>query len=143
MADNKTQPTNASVAEFIQSIDDPVKRKACQSIARIMRLATRKRAVMWGESIVGFGQYHYRYDSGREGDFMVTGFSPRKQNIVIYIMPGFGKYEALLKKLGKHTHSVSCLYLKKYEDINESVLEQLIQRAVKDMKKLYPTNLSA
>jgi len=108
-----------------------------------MRAATGKRAVIWGDSIVGFGQYHYRYDSGREGNHLITGFSARKQNLVIYIMPGFRNYGALMKKLGKHKHSVSCLYIKRLSDTDIDVLTALIERSVMDMKKSYTTNLKA
>ena len=141
MAENKTQPTKAKVADFLAGIDDSQKKKDCQIIAKIMREATGKRAVMWGDSIVGFGQYHYKYASGLEGDFMVTGYSPRKQNLVIYIMPGFKKYSALLKKLGKHKHSSSCLYIKRLSDADEKVLAQLVSRSVKDMCRMYETNI--
>ena len=99
---NKTQPTRASVKTFLDALPDKPTRDACKVLSRMMRHATGKRAKMWGESIVGFGEYHYRYDSGREGDFMVVGFSPRKQNLSIYIINGFDKYRGLLKKLGKH-----------------------------------------
>lgn len=92
---------------------------------------------MWGDSIVGFGEYHYKYKSGREGDWFITGFSPRKQNLTIYIMPGFSEYADLLKKLGKHKHSVSCLYLNKLADIDFQVLEKLIAKSVVDMASLY------
>jgi hypothetical protein len=142
MPENKTVRTKESAAAFIKAIEDPAARGACEQFAKLMRKATGKRAKMWGASIVGFGEYHYKYASGREGDFMVTGFSPRKQNLTVYIMPGFKKYAALLKKLGKHKHSSSCLYINKLEDINLKVLEQLIERSVRDMKKMYPTNLA-
>ena len=137
MAENKTQPTKASVADFLQSVDDVQKRKDCQAIAKMMREITGKRARMWGDSIVGYGEYHYKYASGREGDFLVTGYSPRKQNISIYIMPGFKQYGALIKKLGKHKHSVSCLYIKRLSDIDEKVLYQLIEKSVEDMDRIY------
>ena len=139
MAENKTRPTTKSSVDFLKSIEDPQKRKDCQAIAKMMREATGKRAKMWGDTIVGYGEYHYKYDSGREGDFMVTGFSPRKQNITIYIMPGFKKYDALMKMLGKHKNSVSCLYIKRLSDIDEKILKQLIERSVRDMKKMYKT----
>ena len=102
-----------------------------------MREITGKRAKMWGDSIVSFGKYHYKYKTGREGDFFVSGFSPRKQNLTIYIMPGFSKYKTLLKKIGKHKSSVSCLYIKSLADVDLSVLKNLIQRSVEDMHKLY------
>ena len=145
MADsnNKTRPTKQSVAAYINSIEDPDKRGDCQALIKIMRAATGKRAVLWGDSIVGFGQYHYRYDSGREGDHLVTGFSARKHNLVIYIMPGFRKYGALMKKLGKHKHSVSCLYIKRLSDLDLGVLRKLIERSVTDMQKNHATNLRA
>ena len=103
----------------------------------MMREITHKRGKMWGTSIVGFGEYHYKYASGREGDSPLAGFSPRKQNLTIYIMPGFDKYKSLLSKLGKHKHSVSCLYVKKLDDIDRGVLYKLIARSVKDMKTRY------
>ena len=143
MADskNKTQPTKQSVAAFLKTVEDPDKRRDCETLSRIMRNATGKRAVLWGTSIVGFGQYHYKYDSGREGDHMVTGYSPRKGNLAIYIMPGFRKYGALMKKLGKHKHSVSCLYVKRLADIELDVLTTLIERSVRDMQNKYTTNI--
>ena len=102
-----------------------------------MRRATGKNAKMWGSSMVGYGKYHYKYDSGREGDFMLTGFSPRKQNLAIYIMPGFKDFGALMKKLGKYKTGKSCLYINKLEDVDEKVLEQLITRSVKVMRERY------
>ena len=138
MAEIKTKPTTASVALFIKSIENESRRKDCKQLSKLMREITGKRAKMWGDSIVGFGKYHYKYKTGREGDLCVTGFSPRKQNLTIYIMPGFSKYQSLLKKLGRHKTSVSCLYLKSLDTINMKVLKQLIQRSVKDMQKLYP-----
>ena len=137
MATNKTVPTRASTAEFFKSIDDATKRSDCQELAKMMREITHKRGKMWGTSIVGFGEYHYKYASGREGDSPLAGFSPRKQNLTIYIMPGFDKYQSFLSKLGKHKHSVSCLYVKKLDDIDRGVLYKLISRSVKDMKTKY------
>ena len=136
-AANKTVPTRASAADFIKSIADPNKRRDCQTLARMMRELVGKQARMWGGSIVGYGQYHYSYDSGREGDMMLTGFSPRAQNLAIYIMPGFASYGALLKKLGKFKTGKSCLYVKQLDDVDQKVLRQLIERSVKDMKKKY------
>ena len=137
MAANKTVPTKVSATEFFRSLDDATKRKDSQELAKMMREITHKRARMWGTSIVGFGEYHFNYASGREGDFMLTGFSPRKQNLTVYIMPGFDKYKSLLSKLGKHKHSKSCLYVKKLDDIDRAVLYKLIARSVKDMKARY------
>ncbi len=137
MAGNKTVATRASSAQFMKKIDNPQRRKDCEELAKLMREVTGKRGKMWGDSIVGFGQYHYKYESGREGDFFWTGFSPRKQNLAIYITPGFKNYGALMKKLGKHKHSVSCLYVNKLEDLDKGVLKKLIERSVKDIRKKY------
>jgi hypothetical protein len=93
---------------------------------------------MWGDSIVGFGSYHYKYDTGREGDFFITGFSPRKQNLTIYIMPGFSSYDALMKKLGKHKTGKSCLYIKNLDDIDRNTLKELVCNSVDYMTKSYP-----
>ena len=136
MAELKTKPTNKSVSAFIKSVDD--KRQAdCRCILKLMRTITGKKPQMWGSSIVGFGNYHYKYKSGREGDWFVTGFSPRKQNLTIYIMPGFSSYADLLAKLGKCKTSVSCLYVKKLEDIDINVLEKLIAKSIRDMAEMY------
>lgn len=137
MAENKTQPTGASVTAFLNSIDDPRKKKDARKVASMMRRATGHRAKMWGPSIVGYGRYHYKYDSGREGDFMLTGFSPRKQAMTIYIIPGFTPFQALMNKLGKYKSSRSCLYIRKLEDVDEAVLEKLINQSVKLMRKRY------
>lgn len=105
----------------------------------MMRKATGAKATMWGSSMVGFGQYHYKYASGREGDYMLTGFSPRKQALTIYIMPGFDKFESLMQKLGKYKTGRSCLYVKQLADIDERILERLITDSVKVMRKNYET----
>ena len=139
MAENKTQPTKASVTEFINAIDDKEKRADARKVAAMMRKATGKRAKMWGPSIVGFGTYHYKYASGREGDFLVTGFSPRKQALTLYIMAGFSKYDGLMKKLGKYKTGKSCLYVKRLSDVDETVLQQLIDESVQHMRKNYET----
>ena len=139
MAENKTKPTRASVAAFINAIDDPQKRAEARKVAAMLRKATGKRAKMWGPSIVGYGTYHYKYASGREGDFMMAGFSPRKQALTVYIMAGFSNYEALLKKLGKYKTGKSCLYIKRLSDVDEDVLQQLIDESVKYMRKNYDT----
>jgi len=137
MAENKTKKNNASVAAFLNSIADKRRRSDVKKIAAMMRKVTGKPARMWGSAIVGFGSYHYKYASGREGDFMLTGLSPRKQNLVVYIMPGFGEFSALMKKLGKYKTGKSCLYLNNLDDVDEAVLEKLIERSVKVMRKRY------
>ena len=139
MAANKTVKTNASVTDFVKSIENPQMRADARKVASMMRRATGKRAKMWGSSIVGYGTYHYKYDSGREGDFMVTGYSPRKQALTVYIMPGFSKFGPLMKKLGKYKTGKSCRYIKRLSDVDEQVLEKLIEGSVKEMRKKYET----
>lgn len=139
MAENKTRATIASVTEFINSIEDRQKRADARKVAAIMRRVTGKRAKMWGASIVGYGTYHYKYESGREGDFMITGFSPRKQALTVYILAGFRRFDTLMGKLGKYKTGKSCLYIKRLSDVDEKVLEQLIDRSVKYMRKNYET----
>ena len=134
---NKTTKNNLSVTEFINGIDNPDRKRDCKTVAKIMRDATGKRAKMWGTSIVGYDEYHYKYESGREGDHMITGFSPRKQNLAIYIMPGFSKYQSLMNKLGKHKTGKSCLYINSLKDVDEAVLTKLINRSVLDMRRKY------
>ena len=139
MAELKTKPTKASVAAFLSAVDDPEKRKDARKVGAMMRRATGSRAKMWGTSIVGYGVYEYRNPSGHSGEWMLTGYSPRKQALTVYIMPGFGKYGSLLKKLGKHKHSKSCLYIKRLADVDADVLEELITRSVAAMKQNYRT----
>ena len=139
MADNKTRPTRASVTAFMAAIEDRKMRADAKQVAAMMRRATGKRARMWGPSIVGYGSYHYRYASGREGDYMITGFSPRRQALTIYIMPGFGRFQGLMSELGKYTTGKSCLYIKRLADVDETVLERLIDESVKYMRAHYET----
>ncbi len=139
MAEIKTQPTRASVTEFVAGIDDRQQRADAGSVAAMMRRATGKRAKMWGQSIVGYGSYCYKYASGRDGDFMITGFSPRKQALTVYIMPGFSGFKKLLEKLGKYKPGKSCLYIKRLSDVDERILEKLIVDSVRVMRKKYQT----
>ena len=139
MAENKTKATGASVTAFINSIDDKQKRADARKVAAMMRKATGKRAKLWGPSIVGYGTYHYKYASGREGDFLMTGFSPRKQALTVYVIPGFEHFETLMNKLGKYKTGKSCLYIKRLSDVDEKLLEQLINRSVKYMREHYET----
>ena len=139
MAENKTKATKASVSDFINSIEDKEKRADVRKVAAMMRKATGKRAKMWGPSIVGYGTYHYTYASGREGEFMIAGFSPRKQALTVYFMAGFGGYDALMGKLGKYKTGKSCLYIKRLSDVDEKVLQKLIDSSVKYMRKNYET----
>ena len=137
MADVKTKRTGASVSAFINGIEDRQQRADARKIAAMMRAATGEKAKMWGPSMVGYGSYHYRYASGREGDWFLTGFSPRKQNFSVYIMPGFADFDALLKKLGKYRTGKSCLYIKRLADVDEAVLDKLINDAVRRMRDNY------
>jgi len=114
-------------------------RADARKVAAMMRRATGKRARMWGPSMVGYGSYHYRYESGREGDFMITGFSPRKQALTVYIMPGFSRFGKLMSKLGNYKTGKSCLYIKRLDDVDETVLEQLIRESVDYMRAHYQT----
>jgi len=135
MAELKTKMNKASVSEFLNTIEDDTLRKDCKEIAKIMKEVTKENPKMWGTSIVGYGSYHYKYASGREGDWFVTGFSPRKQNITLYIMSGFDRYKELLKKLGRHATGKSCLYIKRLEDVNKKILKELVKESVHVMKK--------
>ncbi len=135
----KTTENKKSVKFFLSNIGDRQKEKDCLEVLSIMKKITRKEPKMWGSSIIGFGNYHYKYDSGHEGDYFLTGFSPRKQNLTIYIMPGFSKYGSLMKKLGKYKTGKSCLYVKKLEDIDKEVLKKLIASSVEYMQKAYKT----
>ncbi len=137
MAELKTQKNKVSVSAFIASVPDAQKRKDCQTVMKIMKEVTGNRPAMWGTSIVGYGSYHYKYASGREGDWPLVGFSPRKQNLVVYIMAGFSQYDALMKKLGQYKTGSSCLYIKRLDDIHKPTLKQLIRQSVAYMKKKY------
>lgn len=139
MAENKTKPTKVSVTAFIRSIEDEQMRRDARKVAAMMREATGSRARMWGANIVGFGEYHYKYESGREGDFMVTGFSPRKQALTLYVIPGFRHFESIMSKLGRYKTGKSCLYIKRLSDVDERVLKRLIVGSVKYMRKHYDT----
>jgi hypothetical protein len=137
MAELKTRQTGRSVEGFLQSIPDAERRRECLAVLRIMKKATRAAPKMWGPSIVGFGSYHYKYDSGREGEWFLTGFSPRKQNLTLYIMAGFDRYEALMGKLGRHKTGKSCLYVRRLDDIDLDVLAELVQRSVEHMVRTH------
>ncbi|MFO1280899.1 MAG: DUF1801 domain-containing protein [Burkholderiales bacterium] len=138
MADAKTKPTWASVREHLATIADPARRADCEALVAMMSRVTGAKPVMWGPTIVGFGSYHYRYDSGREGDACLTGFADRKSEIAIYIVAGFEDSEALIAKLGKCKTTKSCLYVKRLADIDPGVLEALVSRSVAEMRRRYP-----
>lgn len=134
MAENKTKATAKSVPEFLEQIEDPKKRSDCVTIAAMMERLSGSKPKIWGDSIVGFGDYHYKYASGREGDWFLAGFSPRKQNLTIYIMGYLEFYTELLEDLGKFKHGKGCLYIKKLEDVDMKVLETLIKTSIKRLK---------
>lgn len=134
MAENKTKATAKSVPEFLDQIEDPKRRSDCITIAAMMEKLTGSKPKMWGESIVGFGDYRYKYASGREGDWFLAGFSPRKQNLSIYIMGYLEFYTELLEGLGKYKNGKGCLYIKKLEDIDLNVLETLITTSIERLK---------
>jgi len=138
MSDLKTKKSKASIEEFLNTVGDEKKRAESFVIHNLMQEVTGDRGAMWGNSIVGYGSCRYVYASGREGDWMVTGFSPRKQTLTIYVMAGFDRFEGLLKKLGKFKTSVSCLYVKSLKDLDMEVLRELIEESVKYMKEKYP-----
>ena len=133
MAELKTKVTKASVDAFLQGIRNDKQREDCYEILKLMKKATKAEPKMWGTSIIGFGHYHYVYESGREGDWFITGFSPRVQNLTLYIMGGFDA--GLLKKLGKYKTGKGCLYINKLEDVDKKVLSDLIEKSVKKLSK--------
>ena len=131
MAELKTKLNDASVEKFLKAVEHKEKRELSYKILELMKKITKEEPKMWGNSIIGFGTYHYKYKSGQEGDWMQVGFSPRKQAVTLYIMSGFSKYENLMNKLGKYKTGRSCLYIKKEEDIDFKVLKELIAQSVK------------
>lgn len=136
MAELKTKKSTASVTQFLKTVSDAQRRKDAQNLLKIMQEVTGEKPVMWGDSIIGFGEYHYESTrSTQKGDWPLTGFSPRKQNLTVYVMPGFSEHQALLAKLGKHKTGASCLYINRLSDIHIPTLRQIIKRAYKAMQK--------
>jgi hypothetical protein len=133
MAELKTKKTEVRVEDFVQGIADETRRKDCQTLVELMRQATGAEPKMWGPSMVGFGSYHYKYASGREGDWFLTGFSPRKQDLTLYIVDGFPQHADLMAKLGKHKTGKSCLYVKKLADLDLTVLAELVRVAAESL----------
>ncbi len=136
-ADNKTQPTSKDVKAYLDSVPHEGRREDADLLLNMMTRITGEPAVLWGPSIIGFGRYHYVYDSGREGDHFLTGFAPRKANMVVYIMPGFGPYDSLLSKLGSYKTGRSCLYLGRLSNVDVHVLEDIVAQSVALMKEMY------
>src|SRR5271165_4532847 len=139
MAENKTKPTQVSVAAFIDAITDQTRRVDAEALVKLMQSASGEKPKMWGPSIIGFGACHYKYDSGREGDMPLIGFSPRKTAIVLYISKSFKEADALLAKLGKFTGGTGCLYIKKLADVDLKVLEALVAKSLAAMRVRYPS----
>jgi hypothetical protein len=138
VAEPKTRPTKASVTAFIDEQPDPARRADCRTLVRLMTAATRQKPVMWGPSIVGFGSYTYAYSSGKELTWPLLGFSPRKQQLVVYIMPGEEKYKEAMARLGPHSFGKSCLYIKRLADVDQAALRKILATSVKEMKRRYP-----
>ena len=135
MTELKTRPNDKNVIEFLNNVENTRRREDSFEILKLMKEVTPEEPVMWGDSIVGFGTYHYKYASGREADWLQIGFSPRKQSLTVYIMDGFEKYQELLEKLGKHKTGKSCLYINKLDDINIPILKELMVESVKYIKE--------
>jgi hypothetical protein len=142
MAENKTQPTKESVTAFLNSIKDEQQRKDSKQLVKLMQEWTGQKPQMWGNGMVGYGMYHYKSERSRqEGDWPLTAFAPRSQNLTVYNMSGFGKYAPLLKKLGKHKTGGSCLYIRKLEDVDQGALKELVQASYENMKKVHGANV--
>ena len=134
MAELKTKPNEASVKEFFNKIPDKERRDDCVAIANLMEEATGAKPKMWGPSIVGFGSFHYKYDSGREGDWLLIGFSPRKADLTLYLMMGFEQHAELMQQLGKYKTGKSCLYIKRLSDVHVPTLKKLIKASLKSLR---------
>jgi hypothetical protein len=135
MAENQTRPTRASVKKFIQSVPDEKRRADALAVLEMMKQATRLEPQMWGPAIIGFGSYHYKYASGREGDAPLIGFSPRKQNLALYLSSGFDGYDELMQALGKYSTGKVCLYIKRLEDVHQPTLKKLMRQSFQHAKK--------
>lgn len=136
MAELKTKPTNASVEKFLNQVADETRREDCFEVAKMMEEITGEKPKMWGPSIVGFGSYHYKYASGQEGDWPIAAFSPRKQDLTLYLLPGYQEQADLMQQLGKHRTGKSCLYIKRLSDVHVPTLKKLIRESVKRMKQI-------
>lgn len=143
MAEPKTKPTKESVDNFVRKVTDAEKRADTQALIALMKDATKAEPVLWGSSIIGFGSYTYQYESGRTGDWPIIGLSPRKQNLTVYIMPGFEEFGPLLKKLGPHKTGKSCLYIKRLADIDQATLKKLVVSSIAKMKKKHKPTAKA
>ncbi|MEM9739897.1 MAG: DUF1801 domain-containing protein [Pseudomonadota bacterium] len=141
MSENKTAPTQVNPRDFVAGVDHEVRRADAFRLLDIFSDITKLEPRMWGPSIIGYGRYHYKYESGREGDMLMTGFSPRKANLSLYILPGyaFGDMETKLSRLGKHKLGKACLYINKLADVDEAVLREIIIAGFEDVRSKYET----
>ncbi len=137
-AENITKPTKQSVSAFIKAVENDTRRRDANAVLAMMKKITGEKAKMWGPSIIGFGEYHYKYESGREGDMLNVGFSPRKANMVLYVLGSLNKNDPLFAKLGKFKRGSACLYVNKLEDVDLKVLEKVIAKSYKTTKKNWP-----
>lgn len=142
MAQNKTQATAVFVPDFIRQVEPERRREDALDLDRLFQKVTGWKPRMWGPTIIGYGEYHYRYESGREGDFLATGFSPRKANLVLYIMPGYADLDDMLARLGKHKIGKSCLYINKLADVDIGVVEEIIRFGIEDLATRWPVKPS-
>ena len=137
MTENKTKESDASVDAFLDAVENDERRTDCKTLLNLMAEVTGSEPRMWGSSMIGFGSYHYRYASGREGDWFITGFSPRKKALTLYIMPGFDGYDDLMGRLGKHTSGKACIYVRRLDDIDLEVLKEMVLASVLHMRAQY------
>jgi len=137
MTELKTRSNDKNVIEFLTKVENKRRREDSFKVLKLMKEVTQEEPIMWGDSIVGFGSYHYKYASGREADWLQIGFSPRKQSLTVYIMDGFDKYKELLGKLGKHKLGKSCLYINKLDDVNLPVLKEIMIESVNYVRKTF------
>ena len=142
MSKNKNQPTSADVSAYLQTVEPGPRREDAIALDALFRHVTGWAPVMWGESMIGYGSYHYRYESGREGEFFATGFGARKTSLSIYILPGYADYAAILERLGKHKTGKSCLYVNRLADVDLDVLAELIQAGIDDLGRKWPVSPS-
>jgi hypothetical protein len=140
MAELKTKPTQQSVTDYLDAIPDEKRRRECYTVLELMKKVAQEEPRMWGDSMVGFGSYHYKYASGHEGDAFLTGFASRKNALTVYILAGFEGYSELMAKLGTYKTGRSCLYIKKLEDIDLAILEKLVSQSVEHMRRTNPTS---
>ena len=137
MTENKTKESDASVDAFLDAVENDERRTDCKTLLNLMAEVTGSEPRMWGSSMIGFGSYHYRYASGREGDWFITGFSPRKKALTLYIMPGFDGYDELMGRLGKYTSGKACIYVRRLDDIDLEVVKEMVLASVLHMRAQY------